>query len=113
MLAADGGRVICERCVVADTPVARLRGLLGKRSLRSDQGLLLRPAPAIHTFFMRFAIDVVFLNAELRVLRVVDSVQPWRAAGCRHARAVLELRAGEAAARAIGPGERLRLHPAA
>lgn len=108
-LATDGGRVVCESCAVAETPLTRLRGLLGKRSLAPGEGLLLRPSPSIHTFFMRFSIDVVFLDADLRVLRVVDSVKPWRAAGCRRARAVLELGAGEASARGISPGEQLRL----
>jgi len=108
-LATDSGRVICETCVVADNPLARLRGLLGKRSLPPGEGLLLRPAPSIHTFFMRFPIDVVFLDSDLQVLRVLDSVRPWRAAACRRARAVLELGAGEAAARRISPGDRLRL----
>jgi len=108
-LASDRGRVVCERCVVADTPFARLRGLLGKRALPPGEGLLLRPSPSIHTFFMRFPIDVVFLDSDLRVLRVVDSVKPWRAAACRRARVVLELRAGEAAARGILGGDRLQL----
>jgi uncharacterized membrane protein (UPF0127 family) len=108
-LATEGGRVVCDECVVADTPFSRLRGLLGRRSLRAGEALLLRPSPSIHTFFMRFAIDVVFLDADLRVLRVVEALKPWRAAGCRKARSVLELGAGEAAARGIRLGDRLLL----
>ena len=108
-LASADGRVVCEACVVADTAPARLRGLLGRRSLPPGEGMLLRPAPSIHTFFMRFPIDVVFLDAELRVLRVVESLRPWRGAACRRARAALELPAGEAAARRIVAGERLAL----
>ncbi len=108
-LATLDGRVVCPSCVVADTALSRLRGLLGRRELPSGEGLLLRPSPSIHTFFMRFPIDVVFLDRELRVLRVADAVKPWRAAACRGARAVLELTAGEASARGIAVGERLSL----
>jgi hypothetical protein len=108
----DGGAVVCERCVVADRPLARLRGLLGRRELPAGEGLLLRPAGAVHTSFMRFPIDVVFLDRELTVVGVVDGLDPWRAAGRRGARAVLELAAGERARRSIAPGDRLALVPA-
>ena len=107
----ERGTVVCERCVVADRPLARLRGLLGRRELPAGEGLLIRPAGAVHTSFMRFAIDVVFLDRELTVVGVVDGLEPWRAAGRRGARAVLELAAGERATRAISPGDRLALVP--
>jgi uncharacterized membrane protein (UPF0127 family) len=106
------GAIVCERCVVADRPLARLRGLLGRRELPAGEGLLLRPTGAVHTSFMRFPIDVVFLDRELTVIGVVDGLAPWRAAGRRGARAVLELAAGERASRAISPGDRLALVPA-
>ena len=103
----DGGETVCERCVVADTPWARLRGLLGRAGLRRDEGLLIRPANAIHTSFMRFPIDAVFLDRELVVVRVVPELRPWRVARRRGARAVLELAAGESRRRGIEPGDRL------
>jgi uncharacterized membrane protein (UPF0127 family) len=103
------GRVVCERCVVADRPLTRLRGLLGRRELPAGEGLLLRPAPSIHTWFMRFAIDAVFLSAELEVLSVRPEMPAWRMAAGRGARAVLELSAGEAARRGLTVGSRLRL----
>jgi uncharacterized membrane protein (UPF0127 family) len=95
-LANDDGTVVCERCVLAETPLARLRGLLGRDGLPSGEGLLLRPAGSIHTAFMRFAIDAVFLDRDSRVLKVVSDLVPWRTAACRGARSVLELPAGEA-----------------
>src|SRR3954469_9794326 len=104
-----GGRVICERCELADRPHTRLRGLLGRRDLPAGEGLLLRPSPSIHTWFMRFPIDVVFLDADLRVLDVVPRLGPWRMAARRGARAVLELAPGEAARRALQPGDTLEL----
>ena len=109
MLLSERGEVVCEHCVVADRPLTRLRGLLGRRKLPPGEGLLIRPAGAVHTSFMRFPIDVVFLDRELTVLDVVDGLVPWRAAGRRGAHAVLELAAGERARHAIAPHDRLAL----
>lgn len=103
------GRVICERCVVADKPHTRLRGLLGRDHLPAGEGLLLKRAPSVHTCFMRFPIDVVFLDNELRVLSVNPEMRPWKFAGQRGARATLELAAGEADRRGIRRGVALRL----
>ncbi len=102
------GRVVCERCTVADGPLTRLRGLLGRRELPAGEGILLRPAPSIHTWFMRFPIDAVFLTADLEVLAVRPRMPAWRIAAWRGARAVLELAAGEAGRRGLEPGSRLR-----
>ena len=99
------GAVVCERCTIADSALPRMRGLLGKRSLGSDEGVLLRPAGSVHTFFMRFPIDIVFLDRDGRVLRIAESVRPWRTAAARGAKAVLELRAGECARRRLLTGD--------
>jgi uncharacterized membrane protein (UPF0127 family) len=109
----ERGRLVCERCVLADRPLSRLRGLMGRRVLPSGHGLLLRPSPSIHTCFMRFPIDAVFLDADLRVVSVRDRMRTWRFAGQRGARAVLELPAGDASRRGLAPGARLCLKPAA
>jgi hypothetical protein len=103
-LANDDGTVVCERCLLAETPFARLRGLLGRSGLSSGEGLLLRPAGSIHTAFMRFTIDAVFLDAADRVVKVASALQPWRTAACHGARSVLELPAGEANKRGLRPG---------
>jgi uncharacterized membrane protein (UPF0127 family) len=108
-LRRENGEVVVDQCVVADSPVSRLRGLLGRSELRPGEGLLLRPASAIHTCFMRFPIDAVFLDEGLRVLRISDELRPWRAASRRGARAVLELPAGETARRGLGVGDLLRV----
>jgi len=101
--------VVCEQCTVADRPHTRLRGLLGRPDLPAGEGLLLRPTPSVHTWFMRFPIDVVFLDRELRVLSISHELKPWRVAGQKGARAVLELPAGEARRRGIDTGAALRL----
>jgi uncharacterized protein len=109
MLLGSDASVACARCVVADGFLTRLRGLLGRRELPRDEGLLINPCSSIHTWFMRFPIDVVFLDRDLRVVRVAADVGPWRLRWGRGARQVLELAAGEAAARGIGVGDRLEL----
>lgn len=102
--------MVCARCLLADRPWTRLRGLLGRRRLGQDEGLLLRPVGAIHTLFMLFAIDVVFLDRDYTVLKVVENLRPWRFAAARRAKAVLELPAG-AAARRLRIGEPLVIVP--
>jgi uncharacterized membrane protein (UPF0127 family) len=97
--------IICDRAMVAERPLQRMRGLLGRSSLAAGEGLLLTPAPSIHTAFMRFPIDVVFLNNQLHVLRLVERLAPWRAAWTRRARAVLELSAGAASGCGIQVGD--------
>src|SRR5918998_5494172 len=94
-LKSRDGRTICERCRVAETPLARLKGLLGKSELPRGEGLLLRPASAVHTWFMRFPIDVVFVDRDLVVVGVAPDLKPWRAAGPRGAGAVGDLFAPE------------------
>lgn len=101
------GRVICDRCVFAENVWTRLKGLLGRSRFEAGEGLLLRPSSSIHTWFMRFPIDVVFVSRELVVLRVVAGLRPWRAAMRRKAHAVLELPAGTAAREGLAVGDRL------
>lgn len=102
-----GDRVVVEQCLVADGMLTRMRGLLGRSELPRGEGILLRPAGSIHTFFMRFPIDVVFLDNSDTVVGVERYVKPWRAAARRGAKSVLELAAGEADARALAAGQRL------
>ncbi len=84
-------------------------GLLGHRTLPRGEGLLLAPAWSIHTWFMRFPIDVVFLDAEQRVLRAYPCLPPWRlVSGTRKARSVLEFGAGTLATAPLQPGDQVR-----
>jgi uncharacterized membrane protein (UPF0127 family) len=106
-LTRTDGSVVCERCVVADRMLPRMKGLLGKRELDAGEGLLIQPAPSIHTFFMRFPIDVVFLAKNGEVMKVAPNVGPWRMRSCRRAFAVLELPAGEAESRGITVGDHI------
>jgi hypothetical protein len=89
-----------------------MKGLLGRKGLDAGEGLLIRPASSIHMFFMRFPIDAVFLDRDLAVRKVVAGLKPWRIAFARGAKSVVELSAGEAARRGIGPGDRLSVEDA-
>jgi uncharacterized protein len=84
-----------------------MKGLLGRSSLEPGEGMLFRPAGSIHMFFMRFPIDAVFCDRELLVLDVLRDLQPWKTAGRKGAKVVIELAAGAAAG--IEPGDRLVL----
>ena len=101
------GTVVCERCGDARRPLSRMKGLLGRRELPPGQGILLRPAASIHTAFMRFPIDAVFLAADGTVLDVRRALPAWRVAASRGAKAVLELPAGESVRRGVEVGDRL------
>lgn len=105
----EGGAVLCGRCVLADTPVSRLRGLMWRKKLEAGEGLLLTPASSIHTSFMRFPIDAVFLDSDLTVLGIRESLKPWRMKAWRGSRSVLELPAGTCERRSLRQGDRLAL----
>jgi len=99
------GEDVCE-LELAGTARARMRGLLGRDGI--DGALLIRPASSIHTFGMRFAIDVAYLNGDLMVLRV-DTVRPGKLGPwVLRSRAVLEAEAGAFARWGLRPGDRLR-----
>lgn len=74
--------------------------------------MLLRRTSSIHMFFMRFAIDAVFLDRDDVVVKVVPDLRPWRIAAARGARSVVELAAGESRRREISVGDRVQLVPA-
>ena len=105
---ADGA-LVCERCEVPESSFARMRGLLGRDGLDPGSGMLLDASPSVHMLFMRFAIDVVFLDRERRVVAVRHCLRPWRVAGARRAVAALELPAGTAAALGLEEGDVLSL----
>ena len=107
VLRREDGSIVCERCVLADTALTRMKGLLGRRELPSGEGILLKPGSSVHMAFMRFPIDAVFLDRDLRVVKIAVDLQPWRVAGNRGAKAVLEIPAGEASRRGLTVGDRL------
>jgi uncharacterized protein len=103
---ADGRLACC--CRVATSFVSRFRGLLGVASLEPGKGLLLPGTSSVHTHFMRFPIDVVFLDSELRIVSVEKALRPWRLAAAKTAASVLELAAGECERLGLDEGDTLR-----
>ena len=95
-----------DRC---DTAVARAKGLLGRDSLGPGEGVWIVPCAMVHMFFMKFPIDVVFLDRDLRVRRVSAGLKPWRVfPWVFSAQSVLELGAGKAGG-TLAPGDELEL----
>jgi uncharacterized protein len=86
---------------------SRLAGLLGRSELRKGEALVLAPCRSVHTWFMPYDIDVVFVDRNGVVLKVVADVVPWRVVACRAAHAAIELRAGQASLYGFAPGARL------
>lgn len=83
---------------------------MGRRTLAADEGLLIEPCSSIHTMFMRFPIDVIFLDEERRVVKIA-TVPPFRASLGRGSRSVLEAPAGTAERSGLRVGDALRLTP--
>lgn len=94
LMNARTGRVLASAVDVAGTSESRRRGLLGRDSLDPSAALVIAPCSAIHTFFMRFVIDAVFVDRAGRVLKVVQHLKPWHIAASFRAYAVIELNAG-------------------
>ena len=92
---------------VAHRGAKRSKGLLGRDGLSAEEGLWIVPCEAIHTFFMRFPIDLVYLDRNRRVKKVRSNVRPWRLSGCLTAHSVLELAAGTVLRTQTRPGDRL------
>lgn len=95
------------RIETADRGPRRRKGLLGRNSLDPGEGLWIVPCEAVHTFAMRFAIDLVYLDRKRRVLKVRHSVPPARISGCLRAHSVLELPAGTVQDAQVAPGDQL------
>jgi uncharacterized membrane protein (UPF0127 family) len=100
---------LADRVEVAVTRRARRKGLLGRTEFAGSSALVLAPCLAIHTMFMRFPIDLVFVDGDGRALRTVPNLGPWRMAVEPFAHAVIELPAGSLAERPVRVGDRLYL----
>jgi len=98
---------------VAATRRSRRRGLLGRKTMDASEALIIAPCFAIHTAFMQFAIDVVFVDSRGRVLKIVRELPPWRMAIAPRAHAVIELAAGALKSRDLKVGDAVDLAPAA
>lgn len=101
-----------DRIGVADTTLTRFVGLMGRGSLAVGHGLLIRPSNGVHTLWMRFAIDVLLLDGEYRVLSVHKNLRPFRMTAINwKAASALELPSGTIASTGTEAGDLLELTP--
>jgi uncharacterized protein len=97
--------VVADAAELADTSAKRRTGLLKHTGLAPGEGLWIVPCESVHTFFMKFAIDLVYLDKKLKVKKVRHAVPAWRMSACLSAHSVLELPAGTAAKTATQVGD--------
>ena len=88
--------MIAGPCELAESMWERTVGLLGRKGLAEGEGMLIADTGSVHMFFMRFAIDVVFLDRADMIVKIVPNLRPWRIAVARRARTALELPSGTA-----------------
>jgi hypothetical protein len=104
--------VLATHIEVADKGSTRCKGLLGREDLPPGDGLWILPCEAVHTFGMRFPLDLVYLDRNRKIKKVAPCVSPWRMSACLRAHSVLELPAGTIRATHTQPGDILDFSPA-
>lgn len=109
-----GDIVLASNVVVADTSLRRAVGLLGCAHLQHEEGIWIKPSSGVHTIGMRFPIDVIGLDKQLRVVRLWPSLKPYRiTAIVPSIRTVLELAAGRIVQSGLRLGDQLRIQESA
>lgn len=103
--------ILAEHAAVADTSSKRRTGLLKHDVLPAGEGLWIVPCEGVHTFWMKFAIDIVYLSRKRKVVKVARRVAPWRVSICLRAHSVLELPAGTIDATKTARGDMLEFTP--
>jgi len=104
------GSVLADTIVVAETPLKRMKGLLGRDIFNKGEALIIKPSNSIHTFFMRFPIDLLFVDRNNRIVKAVSSLKPYRLIPiCWHGKYVIELPAGTILASSTQPGDSLQI----
>jgi uncharacterized membrane protein (UPF0127 family) len=103
------GEIVASDLLAAFDSAARKKGLLGRDTLASESAMIIAPCAAVHTFLMRFAIDVAFVARDGRVIKISKNLRPWRIAAAFGAFAVIEMRSGALAYSKTGRGDVLAL----
>ncbi len=97
---------------VADSGPKRNKGLLGRKSLSPGEGLWIFPCESVHTFWMQFPIDLVYLDRQKQIRKLCSEVPPWRLSACLSAHSVLELPPGTIRNTQTQPGDTLQFSDA-
>jgi uncharacterized membrane protein (UPF0127 family) len=103
--------LIATSIEVAGSAGARSRGLLGRKGLGPGEGLWIIPCEAVHTFGMKFSIDLIYLDRHCRVKKIRRNVPPWRLSACLSAHSVIELAASSVREGDLRPGDIVELSP--
>jgi uncharacterized membrane protein (UPF0127 family) len=104
--------ILAHRVEVADHGATRRKGLLGRSGLPAGEGLWIVPCESVHTFGMKFPIDLVYLDRNKRVKKIRSGVPPWRLSACLSAHSVVELASGTIQMTQTQPGDKLEFSPA-
>ena|ERR1700752_2478474 len=99
--------VLASHAEIADQPASRNKGLLGRTGLGFGEGLWIVPCESVHTFFMKFPIDLVYIDRNKKVKKVRSAVGPWRLSACLSAHSIIELPAGVVHDTRTAPGDQL------
>jgi uncharacterized protein len=99
--------ILAHRVEIADEGVARRKGLLGRNQLPAGEGIWIVPCESVHTFGMRFPIDLVYLDRNKKVKKVRSGMPPWRLSACLSAYSVVELASGTVHMTQTMPGDKL------
>lgn len=107
------GTTVGDKVELANTSLTRMFGLLGHKRLDAGEGLWIKPSSGVHTFFMRFTIDVIGLDANLKVIKLWHSLPPWRVTSVSmKLKSVVELPSGAIKAATVQVGDQLEITPA-
>ncbi|MDR5658925.1 DUF192 domain-containing protein [Serpentinicella sp. ANB-PHB4] len=101
--------IVASKVVLANTFWGRLKGLLGRENLEIGEGIVLYPCNAIHCFGMKFNIDLIFLDKNKKVIKMLKNIKPNERASCKEASYVVELKSGSLTSKEIDMGDTLLL----
>ena len=105
------GEVLADRLLPALDSASRKTGLLKHTALGDGEAMIIAPSNAVHTWFMKFDLDLLFVGRDGRVVKTRAGVKPWRMSAALRAFAVIEMRSGTLAVRETLPGDLLELVP--
>lgn len=106
-LVAKDGEIICHQMLVENNLFGRMKGLMFSSELPDCDGFLINPCNSIHTFFMRYALDVIFLDRNFKIIKIIYNLNPWKMTGIYFkSHQVLEMKAGTLK-KQLSPGEKL------
>ena len=107
----DKNSELANAAEIAKTSATRQKGLLGRTGLPEGGGLWIIPCESVHTFFMKFPIDLVYINRRNIVKKIRRSVGPWRLSACLTAHSIIELPVGAIDRSHTAPGDKLEFLP--